>query len=320
MMLSKQIVLLVLMAVRCLGFQAVPLVVASHTLVKGLREEVDLSNLKIHNISSANNMVKKLITECSSDEYILIDQPGLTYTDMTVDKSGNWPFLRKYFELSSTLVGLPWVEKPLDMDFVEKYIIKNCEAETIEVVHENEDEVSNYIDTRKKVIKISLGELPLSSPEREEEIRQHDALARKIIRKLPSPHYTIILTSSLSLNIHPIPDFILERDPKLIEPFDDIINHPSRETEFEKNDRFRKGTPDWIPEKHTVERYLKNRKKDEIHLRKNELWTKHNKLVLTVLFMALSVFLINIFQCFSKSNEEPQLPKSASSLSNKKRD
>ena len=98
--------------------------------------------------------------------------------------------------MSSTIVGLPRVENPIDLDFLEQYIISNCDAETINVWHDSEDEVVDYYDIRKRVIRIDLSPLSISNhDDRVKEIFEHDQLIRKILRKLPSPHYTIILTS-----------------------------------------------------------------------------------------------------------------------------
>ena len=61
------------------------MLVASHKLVRGLKEEINPSNTLPHNVTSVTNMLK-LITECSSDAYLLINQPGLTYADLTTER------------------------------------------------------------------------------------------------------------------------------------------------------------------------------------------------------------------------------------------
>ena len=157
----------------CFCFDAVPLVVASHKLAKGLKDELSGNNLKPYKVDEATNMIKKLVTQCSSDEYLIINQPGLRLNDITDIEKEHWPHFYKYLTLSSTVVGLPWVEEPIDLDYLEKYILKTCKAETISVDHEDEREV-NCIDSKTRVIRIELSELPENLDERRDEMRKHD--------------------------------------------------------------------------------------------------------------------------------------------------
>ena len=271
-----------------------PLLVASLKLVRGLKQEINPSNLAVHNVTSVTNMLKKLITDCSSDAYLIINLPGLTYQDLTTVNKDQWPFLRKYLYMASTLVGLPRVEANLDLDFLEQYIINTCEAETVNVFQSHE-EVVDYYDVRTRVIRMDLA--PLS--ENDEDIRTSqiydcDQLIRKILRKLPSPHYSIIFTSLNPGVIHPIPKHIMQQDPDSFEIFSDILNDPINNQEVEKNDRFHKVEPDLNPIRHSNDKYIRNKKKDEIHLFDYELWTKNEKLVTTIFVMVVSLFMMKI--------------------------
>lgn len=281
------------------AFQAVPLLMASHRVVPGLKSEISGDNSLSHNVSSVTNMLKKLVTQCSSDEYVLINQPGLTYEDLQELKKEDWPFLRKYLVLASTLIGLPWVDEPINLDYLEKYIIHSCDAETINVAHDDEDEVVQYYDTRTRVIRINLSKLPMDRDERVFTIREHDNLIRKIIRKLPSPHYTIILTSDEVESLHPVPPSIVSQMPQVFEIFNDIVNDPSRKEEIERNLNFHEVQPDWIDNKHTNNRYLHNKKKDEIHLFDYELWSKNEKLVTTIFVMIVSLLMFKSISLFN---------------------
>lgn len=285
-----------------------PLLVASHKLVPGLQSEINESNLKPHNVTSVTNMLKKLITQCSSDAYVIVDQPGLTYEDLTDKKREDWPFLVNYLYMSSTIVGLPRVESGLDLDFLEEYIINTCDAEAINVWHDDDNEVAEYFDVRKRVIKVTLS--PVTG-DRAAHLREHDELIRKILRKLPSPHYTLILTSTNPGNFHPTPDFIMSERPESFEIFHDIVNNPKHNGGVEKNDRFHKVEPNWNPARNTNDRYLTNRKKDEIHLFDYDLWVKNEKLVATVLVMILSLFMLktlSVIQTIKQKFTKHQIP------------
>lgn len=277
-----------------LAAQAVPVLIASHRVVPNLKTEISNTNFFTHNVTSVTKLVKKLVTQCSSDEYIIINQPGLSFLDLTADKKEDWPFIRKYAMLASTVIGLPRVAEPLDLDFIEQYIIRNCEAETIKVVNDDEEEVQPYYDTRTRVIRIDLSELPEDRHERVATIREHDNLIRLIIRKLPSPHYTIILTSEIPSILHPAPEDIMLSYPDKFEIFDDIVNDPKRKEEIERNVNFHQVDPQWNENKNTNDRYLRNKKQDEIHFFDMDLWNKHEGLITTVLVMITTIVAIKV--------------------------
>ncbi|EMG49778.1 hypothetical protein G210_5392 [Candida maltosa Xu316] len=242
-------------------------------------------------------MLKKLITQCSSDAYLLINLPGLTYTDLTSTPSNiaSWPFLRKYMYMASTLIGLPRMESTLDLDFLEQYIINTCEAETINVLHDDDNEVVEYFDIRKRVIRIDLSPLDQHDMDRRQgEILNYDQLIRKILRKLPSPHYSIILTSLDPGIVHPVPKVIMEGDPGGFSIFSDILDNPLHNGEVEKNDNFHKVEPNWNPIRDSNDRYLRNKKLDEIKVLDYELWVKNEKLITTIFVMILSIFMMKI--------------------------
>lgn len=283
------------------SFEAVPLLVSSHRLVRGLKDELDGTAFTTRQLPHvATNMIKRLVTECSSDEYVILDIPGLRYDDLNEYKKEDWPFLTKYVSMSSTVVGLPWVNDVLDLDHLENYIVNTCDAELLTADNEDEESV-NYIDARKKVIHIKFNDLSEEDKfERVHQIRKDDEFIRKIIRKLPSPHYTIILTSSKKLPIHPAPQSVVDSMPKKFNLFNSIVNDPRRANEVELNDRFHVPEPNWNPNKNTNHRYLRNKKKNDIKFLDYELWLKNEKLLITVFIMILSIFSMKILQLFNR--------------------
>ncbi|KAI5951287.1 BIG1 [Candida jiufengensis] len=275
------VLLLLLPFISC--SQLAPLLIASHKLVPDLKTEVSESNIETHNVTSVTNLIKKLVTQCSSDAYLIVDVPGLTYQDLTDKQKDRWPFLINYLYMSSTIVGLPRVEPGLDLGHIEEYIINTCEAETIS------NELDDYYDIRTRVIRLTD-----SNP---------DELMRKILRKLPSPHYTIILTSTSPGFTHPIPDSVMERQPQNFEIFNDIVNNPKHNGGVEKNDRFHKVEPNWNPIRDSNERYKTNKKKDEIHLFDYELWTKNEKLIITIFIMLITLAFLKIHSSITSASK-----------------
>ncbi|RKP31842.1 BIG1-domain-containing protein [Metschnikowia bicuspidata] len=288
------------------ALQAVPVLLASHKLVPGLRDECQRPNTKTLLVQDVTHMIKKLVTECSSDVYLLVNAPGLTNADMLSAKKDNWPQLHKYLYMSSSVVGLPWMEGMLDYDYLSQYIIKTCQAEAV-LVHSSEEEVEHYIDTRKRVIRVEFDPVPSIQPARDRVVHEIDDLIRKILRKLPSPHYTILISSSTVLPVHPIPQEVLDNNPELFEVFHHIINDPSREVERERNNYLYKDVePIWKEYEDPLENFMERRRKDEVHFFDSNLWKKKNKVVVSLasIVAVLVVFEIVSFVYWLKNRAE----------------
>lgn len=278
------------------SFAGVPFILASHRLVENLKDEIRIDNTIPRPVNSVSNLLKKFVTACRSDAYLLIDQPGLTPEDLNERNTGNWVTLRKYMSLASTVIGLPWVEEPIDYDFLAKYIVVNCEAETI-FLGQEDDDFEKYLDTRPRVFKVSLSPLPpyIEKEDRVEAMRNHDNLIRDIINKLPSPHYTIILSSSEVVDADDPEPPILEEHPEEYQIFNDIVNHPSREQEVERNTRYFPKMPEPVPYRHTNDRYISNRRKDEVHFFDTEHLQKEARLLFAVFLILISIILYSLF-------------------------
>lgn len=280
------------------AIDVVPLLAASHRLVKGLKQELRGQNpLKRQDGQAVTNMLKRLITDCSSDAYLILDMPGLTSKDMKDKNAENWPFLTKYLSISSTVVGVPFVQEVIDLNHIKEYITTTCQAE---VMHANiEDEGSiDYIDVRKKIIDIQFNALD-QLPDRSRQIQLNDEFIRKIIRKLPSPHYTIILTSTVKQYMDPIPQVVIESEPRYYGIFNDIVDHPNRQQEIELNNPYRDVPPHWIENKNTNNRYLANKQKDVVKLLDYELWMKHEKLIMTIVIMIVTIVMVRVKKLFN---------------------
>lgn len=274
------------------AFEAAPVLVASHKLVTGLRDEIERPYTKTQDPINVTNMIKKLVTECSSDVYMLLNMPGLEHTDLIQDRATNWPNLVKYLHMSSSVVGMPWMEGTLDLPFLETYITRTCSAEAITVTLESDDEVQQYLDTRARVIRVEFNPLPTSRGERDHALRQNDDLLRRILRKSPLPHYTIILTLTTKSGVHPHPDFIFEEMPERFELFHDIVNDPRRDEESERNNYLYKDVEPVWNDNDPNKAYLLRKKQDEVHLFDFEHWQNNERLLTTVALMVATVFVM----------------------------
>lgn len=267
-----------------------PLLMALHKLIPESRSHLRDGNAYAHNESSVLNTIKNWATQCLLDAYILIDQPGLTYEDLLDYNRDSWPFLRRYVTLSSLIVGLSWLQTPPDFDHIESYIVRTCEAEAVRV---DGIEGPDYYDVRKRVFRVRLRPLP-QGERRESVALENDEIIRKILRKLPSPHYTILMSSTNPGFSHPIPPAAVEAHPERFEIFNEISHHPSRASPVERNNNFHAVEPHWIENRHTNERYLRNRDLNRATILDIDHWTKYAKLVLTILLTILSLALMKV--------------------------
>ncbi|KAM9910145.1 hypothetical protein OXX69_004766 [Metschnikowia pulcherrima] len=280
---------LALISMTC-ALQASPFLLASHKLIQGLKNEILQPNTRTQDPRQVTNLVKKAVTACSSDIYVLLNVPGLTNVDMLAKKKGEWRHLQNYLHMASSVVGLPWMEGTLDLSFLEEYIVRTCKAESVRAF--GEEDVAQYIDTRKRVIRVETNALP-DGPERDSALADVDDLIRKILRKAPSPHYTIIVTSDEVSPVHPVPEMAITDMPQLFELFHDVVNDPRREQELERNAyMYQEVEPYWNDGADPTQLYLQKKKHDEVHLFDSVHWQKNEKLVATVAMMVASLILI----------------------------
>lgn len=292
-----------------LALRAAPVLVASHKLVRGLKQDIRQPNTQSQDPQQVTNMLKRLVTECSSDVYLLVDVPGLTNNDMLQQKQALWPHLQKYLHLSSSVVGLPWLEGTLDLAYLEQYAVRTCKAESVRA-HSSDDEVEQYIDVRKRVILLQTAPLPAErGPERDRAVSDVDDLIRKILRKIPSPHHTIVITSSEVDTVHPLPESEYTELPHFFELFHDIVNDPRRELEQERNAYlYQDVAPFWNEIKDPTQQFLERKRRDEVHLFDKKLWGDNEKLVMTVVLM-VGTFVLTKTVAFGRSLKQKVVEK-----------
>lgn len=182
-----------------------PLLISSTRLVKGLVKKVGSPKPNPYPLAKLYTVIENLISHCSSDAYVLINQPGLTYDDFVTNDQKIFFNVQKEMDQDSTVVAFPYIESPISFNLISKYIIKNCRAEVIRLDVETQEQldgphsdVPKYIDTKTRVFLVNLPRLPTYKYQyqlRTQAIHAHDKYLREILRKLPSPYVSIFLTS-----------------------------------------------------------------------------------------------------------------------------
>lgn len=284
------LVILGIYAQTYLLFNGVPLLISSYVYVQKFEEEFKSSNLHPHKLESAEELIKKLSDQCSSDSYIIIDQKGLEVGDLNFYKRSLWKNLRTILTMSSTIIGLPWVEKTINLNQTVDYILKKCDAELI-IPNKNYG-IKNYIDTKKKIIKIEFEKLPTDKKERDQNLKKLDEILYNIFRKLPTPKISIIMTSSMLTSSHSIPVNRVKEMPNRYEIFNDILNHHNR-IKIAKNehDFFPSNKTEWTGVKDTFQRHTRIRKNSRVSLFNLKLLNENKKTVIIIITSTTCIIL-----------------------------
>lgn len=231
----------------------------SNPRIPGLIKQLPHTQQEPFTIDEVSQILEEAITQCSSDAYVIVTQPGLQLSDFT--SFTNYGYLRAFMAQASTIVSFPHIlsddGEVLNVDFLESIISEHCHTQTYNVWEDDENEVPQYIDTRKRIIRVHLSPLPEDSIKRGEMLKEHDELLKRIVRKIPSPYYSMFYTTeSLSFydSIPSTPGFdpnVQKETKELATPellansiFPDItLLDKTRMVEMERNEIMRKKEP-----------------------------------------------------------------------------
>ncbi|KAF3926524.1 hypothetical protein AA313_de0210167 [Arthrobotrys entomopaga] len=157
------------------------------------------------------DVVKTTVSQCSSDAYILVLQPGVHETDFRDSRST--PQMRKFSQTDrffSVMDSVGYV----DLNEVEEFVKKKCQAHTVTV-----DASTSTFDTfdenaTAQVIKLDFPVLPIHGEARRKGHIQNDNFLSALISMMPSAKYTVIYVST------PVGDskiFVNEKKPDVHE-------------------------------------------------------------------------------------------------------
>lgn len=214
----------------------------SHKLVPRVQSYVNNFAHLTFPLERVQEVTHKLYEPCTSDAYVIVDMPGLTLDDL--QDPSVFVFLRTHMFKASTLAVMPRVEALPDFDLLSESIQRRCNA--IEVKINGYDEVPTYIDTKTRVIRIQFPPLPEEDDERQRKVAlmRADEALKRTLRKLPSPHFTVMYTNT--------EDKLLNKNDEKrwakLDVFADIVKDASRSQEFERNDNV-KEEERYFPEK-----------------------------------------------------------------------
>ncbi|GMM32862.1 Big1 protein [Saccharomycopsis crataegensis] len=295
-----------------------PLVLSSTKLIRGFTKNIENPRPNPFPLSRAEILIRKLVKKCSSDAYILINQPGLTYDDFKVNDHKIFFNLQSKLNEDSVVTSFPYVENGISFEKITKQILSACEdIEVIRINVEDEEELREghqlprYKDTKPRVIILNLPKLPTHGDieYRNKMIHENDKYIRKVLQRIPSPYLSFIFTSldttindEAFLSNHPknmgVPLSSFKKISRTFDPMSWLTNDERRLKEepiFREIDFTVAKNDDNIQRKNKYEQWMEDLKNEEneIRLISPEFYSE-NKGLVAVLGLVFVGFLMYI--------------------------
>ncbi|KAF3218997.1 hypothetical protein TWF679_000408 [Orbilia oligospora] len=179
--------------------------------------------------------VKKTVSQCTSDAYILVLQPGIHESDFRDPKSA--PQIRKFTE-TNRFLGVMDAVGTVDLNIIEDYVKSRCQAHSVTVDASTSSFNSFDENATAQVIKLDFPVLPLHGEARKNGHSQNDNFLSALISMIPSARYTVVYVST------PLGDprlFVHDKKPEPEEhEHQSFIEHQSllsRDVKPEENDK-----------------------------------------------------------------------------------
>ncbi|KAF3912094.1 hypothetical protein ABW21_db0203754 [Orbilia brochopaga] len=139
------------------------------------------------------DVVKATVSQCTSDAYILILQPGVHETDFKDPRSA--PQIRKFSETDRFLSVTDAVGY-VDLNVIEEYVKTKCQAHTVTVDASTSSFNSFEENSTAQVIKLDFPVLSIHSEARRKGHTQNDNFLSALISMMPTAKYTVVYVST----------------------------------------------------------------------------------------------------------------------------
>ncbi|KAI9859633.1 MAG: hypothetical protein M1813_006564 [Trichoglossum hirsutum] len=150
--------------------------------------------------SSLAAIVKSQLSNCPSDAYVIISQPGVNAADFVPLDSA--PHLRRSIDLEDQGNGkvkssfqVADVVGEFDLEDLQQYLETTCEAGVLSV-DASTGLFATVDDLKPRVVRIEFPALPTSNLERVTKLAENDAFLSSIIDLFPTTRYTVIYTTT----------------------------------------------------------------------------------------------------------------------------
>ncbi|KAK6362825.1 hypothetical protein TWF730_000278 [Orbilia blumenaviensis] len=179
--------------------------------------------------------VKNTVSQCTSDAYILVLQPGIHESDFRDPKSA--PQIRRFSE-TNRFMGVMDAVGVVDLNLIEDYVKSRCQAHSVTVDASTSSFNSFDENATAQVIKLDFPVLPLHGEARRKGHNQNDNFLSALISMIPSARYTVVYVST------PLGDprlFVQEKKPEPQEhqsfiPHQSIISRDVKPEEEDKDE------------------------------------------------------------------------------------
>lgn len=183
-----------------------PSLLLSYGLIPGLRSSIDHSSQMPYQKAEAETIIGRAFEQCLSHAYIIADIPGLVLSDFAHFEA--FQTLRKQAAAASTIISMPNVltddlGNTLDMDKIENILKVNCDVKVMDVKGNDKNSMEKYIDTQRRLIRISFPALNSNSTldARLARLKEYDEVIKEVFRILPTPNIVTLFTTNTSTTV-----------------------------------------------------------------------------------------------------------------------
>ena len=141
--------------------------------------------------------VSKTLSQCPSNLYIVVSQPGVTPSDYVSSKST--PSLSSHLSTSNpdshirSSVSIPEVLDDIDTSLWQQTLVSKCDVRIIDI-DTSTGSIPTHIDNTPHLITLNFP--ALSPTDRERDLKQNDAFLASVLDIMPSTNYTVLYTTS----------------------------------------------------------------------------------------------------------------------------
>ncbi|CUS21786.1 LAQU0S04e00760g1_1 [Lachancea quebecensis] len=287
----------------------VPAILCSYKLSPGLVQlGAALNGSNALSKSEFSELAKTMISRRRSDAYVLVDIPGLAISDFSIYEE-EMESIRFFVESSSTALSFREVNladsKTDVFEELANFTKEEWDIDSQVVIRgETEKDFVPYIDSNPRIIRINFQPLPEegtsnNNRSRQDAIEAYDSFLKKVLRQLPSPEQTIVLTSLQKSSPQGV------GGSELYDIFPDLFQDPQKLAEVEVNDKILHNKPrfnKFKPKKSSSSEELPS-------IFEPEFVKKNSGLVILIVVSIVSFFILQTMQLWRGRPRQPNTTK-----------
>lgn len=253
-------------------------------------------------------VAKDLISQCHSETYVFVNQPGLSRSDFKQHKQSMHK-LYNYVLTSSTTVKFEKIDIVQNDDIYEEliaYTMDKCNIDDkIDIGGNVTDRYQPFVEARTRVLRVDFPPLPQQGQyvegigTRKDVLQANDEYLRYVMGTLPTPKHTVFY---MSLEKSEVPDTETSLSYDI---WPEIFTNPQRTVEIDRNDRVAKEMPKLVPYRPRIDT------EDDKYLTvlDQEFIDNHYGIIVLIIGVTIAFILLQLGAVKVKKPSKPQITK-----------